>query len=118
MVTVTRARVSALMFGVAVGVLFVAERLRPLRRWKDPAAARVPRNVAIGALAAATTLASEAPIVQPVQRFAERRRVGLLRRLPLPRPMRAALGFLLLDYTLYIWHWLNHRSAFLWRFHA
>ena len=28
------------------------------------------------------------------------------------------LGFLLLDYTLYLWHWLNHRAPLLWRFHA
>ena len=28
------------------------------------------------------------------------------------------LGFLLLDYTLYLWHRANHRAPFLWRFHA
>jgi sterol desaturase/sphingolipid hydroxylase (fatty acid hydroxylase superfamily) len=106
------------LFGVAVGVLFVAERLRPLRRRADPAATRVPRNLTIGLLAAATTSASEMPIVAPVQRFARRRRLGLLRLPALPRPLRLILGFLLLDYTLYIWHWLNHRSPLLWRFHA
>jgi len=53
-----------------------------------------------------------------VQRLAERGRMGLLRRLPLPRALRVVVGFLLLDYTLYLWHWLNHRSPFLWRFHA
>ena len=118
MVMSKRVRLSAVMFGVTVGVLFVAERLRPLRRWRDPTPTRVPRNVVIAALAAATTLASEAPIVRPVQQFAERRRFGLLRMLPLPRAVRAALGFLLLDYTLYVWHRLNHRSPLLWRFHA
>ena len=105
-------------FGVVVGALFVVERLRPLRSRKDPARTRVPRNLTIGLLAAATTAASEIPIVAPVQRFAERRRLGLLGRLPLPRPLRAVLGFLLLDYTLYVWHWLNHRIPALWRFHA
>src|SRR5207249_1417466 len=44
--------------------------------------------------------------------------VGLLRVVPLPRALRVVLGFLLLDYTLYIWHWLNHRAPPLWRFHA
>jgi sterol desaturase/sphingolipid hydroxylase (fatty acid hydroxylase superfamily) len=108
----------AVSFGVAVAVLFVAERLRPLRRPKDSTPTRVPRNVVIGLLAAATTAASEAPIIAPAQRFAERRRLGLLRMLPLPRALRAVLGFLLLDYTLYVWHRLNHRSRFLWRFHS
>jgi sterol desaturase/sphingolipid hydroxylase (fatty acid hydroxylase superfamily) len=30
----------------------------------------------------------------------------------------SVLGFLLLDYTLYLWHRLNHRVPLLWRFHA
>lgn len=108
-------------FGVAVGVLFVAERLRPLRAPKEPGPSRVGRNLAIGLLAGATTAASELPIVAPAQRLAERRRLGLLRSLPLrhfPRAIRFVLGFLLLDYTLYLWHWLNHRAPGLWRFHA
>ena len=105
-------------FGVAVGALYVVERLRPLRARKEPGPARIGRNLAIGLLAGATTAASEWPIVAPVQRLAERRRLGLLRRLPLPRALRIVLGFLLLDYTLYVWHRLNHRTPFLWRFHA
>jgi sterol desaturase/sphingolipid hydroxylase (fatty acid hydroxylase superfamily) len=105
-------------FGVAVGALVVVERLRPLRSRKDPAPARIARNLTIGLLAAATTAASEIPIVAPVQRLAARGRIGLLRVVPLPRVLRVVLGFLLLDYTLYIWHWLNHRAPALWRFHA
>ena len=105
-------------FGVAVGALVVVERLRPLRLRKDPAPARIGRNLTIGLLAAATTAASEMPLVAPVQRLVARRQIGLLRVLPLPRALRIVLGFLLLDYTLYIWHWLNHRTPALWRFHA
>jgi len=111
-------RWSWLAFGVAFGALFVAERRRPLRRQAEPGPERVGRNLVIGLLAGATTAASELPIVAPVQRLAERGRMGLLRRLPLPRALRVVVGFLLLDYTLYLWHWLNHRSPFLWRFHA
>jgi sterol desaturase/sphingolipid hydroxylase (fatty acid hydroxylase superfamily) len=105
-------------FGVMIGALFVIERLRPLRARREPGPSRVGRNLVIGLLAGATTAASEWPIVAPVQRLAERRTFGLLRWLPLPPAVRAAFGFLLLDYTLYIWHWLNHRSRVLWRFHA
>ena len=101
-----------------MAALFVAERLRPLRARKEPGAARVGRNLTIGLLAGAATAASEIPLVAPVQALAERGRLGLLRRLALPRPLRIVLGFLLLDYTLYLWHWLNHHSPRLWRFHA
>jgi sterol desaturase/sphingolipid hydroxylase (fatty acid hydroxylase superfamily) len=106
------------VFGAAVGTLYVVERLRPLRARKEPGPARTARNLAIGALAGAATAACEWPLVEPAQRLAERGRLGLLRRLPLPRVVRFALGFLLLDYTLYLWHRLNHHVPFLWRFHA
>jgi len=105
-------------FGLAAGALVIVERLRPLRALKEPGVERVGRNLAIGLLATATTAASEWPLVAPALRLAERQRVGLLRWLPVPPALRVVLGFLLLDYTLYVWHWLNHRSPFLWRFHA
>ena len=105
-------------FAVALGALFAAERRRPLRRSKEPGAARVARNLTIGLLAGATTAASEFPIVAPVQALAERRRFGLLRCLPMPGAVRSVLGFLLLDYTLYLWHRANHQAPLLWRFHA
>ena len=108
----------ALGFGAAVGALFLLERMRPLRSRKEPGAARVGRNLTIALLAGATTAASEIPLVSPVQRLAERRRLGLLRRLPMPGALRVVLGFLMLDYTLYVWHRMNHRVPFLWRFHA
>jgi sterol desaturase/sphingolipid hydroxylase (fatty acid hydroxylase superfamily) len=107
-----------LAFGVAIGALFVAERRRPLRRRKEPGIERVGRNLAIGVLAGAATSLSQSPLVLPVQRLSERWRIGVLRQLPLPRVLRVLFGFLLLDYTLYLWHWMNHRSPFLWRFHA
>ena len=107
-----------LAFGAALGALFVAERRRPLRRQTEPGPARVARNLTIGLLAGVTTAASEFPMVAPVQRLAERGRMGLLRLIPMPRALRLVLGFLLLDYTLYLWHWMNHRAPLLWRFHA
>src|SRR5262245_21162143 len=105
-------------FGVAVGALAVVERLRPLRRQREPGVERIGRNVAIGLLGGVATAAGELPIVAPIQSMAERRGLGLLRWLGLPRVLRVILGFLLLDYTLYLWHWLNHRSPFFWRFHS
>jgi sterol desaturase/sphingolipid hydroxylase (fatty acid hydroxylase superfamily) len=107
-----------LAFGIAVGALFVVERLRPLRRTTEPGAARVARNLTIGILAASMTAVSDQPIVAPAQKLAERHRLGLLRWVPLPRALRIALGFLLLDYMLYLWHRLNHQVPALWRFHA
>jgi sterol desaturase/sphingolipid hydroxylase (fatty acid hydroxylase superfamily) len=106
------------VIGVAATALFLLERRRPLRKRVDPAPLRVPRNVTIGALGAIATSAAQDAIVEPVQRFAERRRLGLVRRLRLPQPLASIAGFLLLDYTLFLWHRLNHHVQALWRFHA
>lgn len=35
----------------------------------------------------------------------------------LPRGIEGAIAFLLLDYGNYLWHILNHKLPFLWRFH-
>ncbi len=105
-------------FGAALVALYVAERRRPLRVRKEPGPNRIGRNLVIGVLAGAATAASEWPVVAPVQRLATDRRLGLIRWLGLPRALRIVLGFLLLDYTLYLWHRLNHTVPFLWRFHA
>jgi len=109
---------TALAVGVAAGALVVLERRRPLRRRREAGLARLARNVSIGVTAALTTAAADLVVVGPAQRLAERHRLGLLRAVRLPRVVRFVLGFLLLDYTLFLWHWLNHRSASLWRFHA
>src|SRR5215472_1534087 len=58
--------------GIAAGVFFAVERLRPSRRTREPGAGRVLRNLTIGMLAAATTAGSEAPFVAPVQQTAGR----------------------------------------------
>ena len=113
-----RARWQWLLFGAAVGGLYIVERLRPLRQQQEPTSARSARNLTMGLLAGAATAATEWPMVEPAQRLAERHRLGLLRSVRLPRILRFTLGFLLLDYTLYVWHRLNHHVPVLWRFHA
>lgn len=106
-----------LVFGAFVAGVVVGERRRPLRRRVEPLAPRAGRNSVLAGLSAAMTHAAETAVILPLARWIARRRVGLLYLLPLPRVVRSALGFLLLDYTLWIWHWLNHHVPALWRFH-
>ena len=35
----------------------------------------------------------------------------------LPSWLEATIAFVILDYTNYVWHWLNHKIPLLWRFH-
>jgi sterol desaturase/sphingolipid hydroxylase (fatty acid hydroxylase superfamily) len=60
---------------------------------------------------------TEPLVVQPISRWVERRQVGLLHWVPLSPFLRAFATFVLMDYTLYLWHVLTHRVPFLWRMH-
>jgi sterol desaturase/sphingolipid hydroxylase (fatty acid hydroxylase superfamily) len=44
-------------------------------------------------------------------------RAGVLNAIAMPAAVQTVLSILLLDYTLWFWHYANHRVPFLWRFH-
>ena len=104
------------MVGGLAALLWL-ERRRPLRRAVEPGAARIARNLAVGAVTAATVSALERPIVARLSRLAEERSWGAVNRLSLPRGVKTAAAVLLMDYTLYWWHVLLHRIPILWRVH-
>lgn len=99
-------------------VLLFAERARPLRPTTQIKWRRVFINLAIGALGATGLALVYGPIVLGGVERARSADFGLLRWVSLPGWLSSVLGVILLDYTLWIWHWLNHRVPLLWRFHA
>lgn len=56
-------------------------------------------------------------MVMAVAIFAEDRQVGLRHLLDLPESLCLVFSILALDWTFYYWHWLLHKTPFLWRFH-
>ena len=116
-----RSGIAAIAGGVligaaAIGILW-AERAQPLRQPTRPRTRRTLVNLALGAMSMAAVNRIEAPMTQPLARSAERRRRGLVQRLPGPDWLRDAAAVLLMDYTVYLWHVATHRVPFLWRFH-
>jgi sterol desaturase/sphingolipid hydroxylase (fatty acid hydroxylase superfamily) len=99
---------------VAIAVL---EEMRPLRGRIERKSRHVLRNLAMAAMSSLATGLMQQRLVAPAAETIVRRRQGLLPRLRLPQSLRVAAGVLLLDYSLWIWHWLNHRCLPLWRFH-
>lgn len=98
--------------------MVIIERKRPLRRRVDPhPLRRAGRNLALAGTTAAAIKLCERPLVMPLSRVVDRHKWGILPSLELPAPAEVLLGVLLMDYTLYIWHVLTHKVAFLWRFH-
>jgi sterol desaturase/sphingolipid hydroxylase (fatty acid hydroxylase superfamily) len=101
----------------AFGLLAWLERRRPLRRAVEPKLRREARNLMVAAAAAAALQLTEKPVAGALSSLVERRRWGLLKVMRLPAWLEVASACVLLDYTLYLWHVLAHRSPFLWRFH-
>lgn len=75
-------------------------------------------NLVFTAVAGLAVGALYGPIVFRASRLAEAHHAGLLHVLGVQGPLRVILAIVGLDYTLWFWHWLNHKVPLLWRFHA
>jgi len=106
----------ALIAGAFLAIAALESR-RPLRRRRESKATRLGRNLATAGLSAAASSLLSVPLLRPLVARVEKERVGLLNQIRMPDWLRAAAGVLVLDYTLWWWHYANHRNALLWRFH-
>ena len=99
-------------------LVFLAwETLRPLRRSRESKLRRAARNLTAGGISLAVVTLLQTPFLVPVAKWAGRRHAGLLNLVELSRPVEIVLAVVLLDYTLWIWHRINHVVPFFWRFH-
>jgi len=102
-------------------VLLTWESLAPFFAYFAGAAgARVRhglRNLALGAVNAALNGVICVGLWWSVARWAESHGFGVLHWARLPAWGHLAVVFLLVDLWMYVWHRLNHRVPFLWRFH-
>jgi len=74
-------------------------------------------NTGIGLTNALLVAAVFVGLWAAVAAWAERHEFGLLFLLGARSPWRWILALVLLDVWTYVWHRLNHRISFLWRFH-
>lgn len=98
-------------------ICFFSEKARPLRRRVQHWLSRLITNVLVAAPAFLILRLLLIPAVVSVAIWCERHDFGLARWLNLPPLAGAVVALLFLDYSMYLWHWLNHRVPFLWRFH-
>jgi len=101
----------------AFALLYIIERRRPLRKQIESPEIGTGRNIAIASAAAIVMNFGEKPVADKLTRLVEENRFGILKILSLPKFLETFLAIILLDYTLYLWHVLTHKSKFLWRFH-
>jgi sterol desaturase/sphingolipid hydroxylase (fatty acid hydroxylase superfamily) len=97
--------------------MLLAEALAPLRPTVEWKFRRIVRNLSTGGVSLAVMTLVQAPLLQPVASWIVRERIGLLQIVEWPSWIETLLAIVLLDYTLWWWHWANHRIPFFWRFH-
>jgi len=105
------------LLGVLAAGLFVFETKMALRRRRRLRTERLLENGSVAAAALPALRLLLVPGMYAAGLWANKHRFGLLAWLGGPQWGRYVLGFLLLDYTNYLWHVLLHKSALLWRFH-
>jgi sterol desaturase/sphingolipid hydroxylase (fatty acid hydroxylase superfamily) len=100
-------------------LLFLLTESRfPLRRSREPKLRRMGRNLALAGVGLTVFELLQIPVLLPVSRWVMEERIGLLNWIPASGWTRTAAAVVLLDYTLWFWHWINHRVPFFWRFHG
>ena len=108
-------RAALAVFGLA---LFLAlEAWIPLRAATQKKPRRVIRNLAFAAAGALVVRFTFLPFAYATAQATAARGWGLLNQVSLPYGLEVAAGVLLMDFTFYYWHVINHRLPFLWRFH-
>lgn len=98
-------------------LLTVAETFFPLRVLKTSKTKRQLKNFSLFAISSLASRLLSLPLVLAAISYSESKQIGLIHLIDANKTISFLLSFLLLDYTLYLWHWANHKIPFLWRFH-
>ncbi len=111
------ATVTGIVILIVGSLMLLGEQRAPLRRAVEPKLRRVVRNLTVGGVSLAFTSLLQAPLLQPVAAWIAREHIGLLQQVSWLRWLEILIAVVLLDYTLWWWHWATHRVPLLWRFH-
>jgi sterol desaturase/sphingolipid hydroxylase (fatty acid hydroxylase superfamily) len=98
-------------------LLFISERVFPLREEKSLFKIRLAINIIISLLSFIIAFLLIAPSINSVLGWTSKENFGLLYLTELPVFIEGIIAFLLMDLAFYYWHLLNHKIPFLWRFH-
>jgi sterol desaturase/sphingolipid hydroxylase (fatty acid hydroxylase superfamily) len=109
--------VVAPVLGVGVVVLLWLEHGHPLRRRTQRFFGRLVTNAAVAIPTVVIMRAALLPLVLGAAMWVDAATLGVMYVIPLPPLLRGVLAFLLMDYTTYVWHRLNHVVPIFWRFH-
>ncbi len=98
-------------------VLFIAEGKRQLRTRKQPRLKRAMINSIVSVPAFSLLRFILLPVMVRAAIKNRQLKFGLNYRYNAHPVIKGLVAFIILDYTNYLWHILNHKVPFLWRFH-
>ena len=110
--------VKPLITAGSLGVLWSLEGLVPMFEGRRRRAHHDLVNIGLGVFNAVVVALVFAGATLAVTLWAEGAGIGLFHWLDLPRGLDLVLAVVVFDLWQYVWHRLNHRVPFLWRFHA
>jgi len=102
---------------IAISLLLLLERLRPLREPRHAVTQRWGINLLFSLLTYGTAFLLVQPAIESALSLSAEYRFGLIRFLQLGLIPEIFLAWFALDFTFYLWHRANHQIPFLWRFH-
>jgi sterol desaturase/sphingolipid hydroxylase (fatty acid hydroxylase superfamily) len=105
------------LLAALVLVLLVLQWRFPLRRQHFGMLRRLVRNYVVSIPGFVIVRVAMLPIPVAVAVWAQHRHLGLLNWLGFRGWIAAGVGFVLMDYAYWWWHWANHMIPFFWRFH-
>jgi sterol desaturase/sphingolipid hydroxylase (fatty acid hydroxylase superfamily) len=98
-------------------ILFIAERRHPLRKRKAPNLRRLKNNALVAFPSFGLLRLLFLPLMVRLTRYNQHKRIGINYAYEASPLLKSIVAFLLMDYSNYLWHVLNHRLPVLWRFH-
>ncbi|GAB3202897.1 sterol desaturase/sphingolipid hydroxylase (fatty acid hydroxylase superfamily) [Pontibacter aydingkolensis] len=101
----------------AAAALFILQAKYQLRKRVRPAAERYFENGSVALAALPTLRFALLPAMYAAAKWSNKNGVGLLQHPGIPKWLKYTAGFILLDYSNYLWHVLLHKWPLLWRFH-
>jgi sterol desaturase/sphingolipid hydroxylase (fatty acid hydroxylase superfamily) len=99
------------------GFAFLLEQYFPLRKTTQPKTQRLFINLGLATISALLLRLSFYPIVLFVAQWTTANEIGLLPGIGISGTAALLVSIVLLDGTLFHWHWMLHKIPFLWRFH-
>lgn len=97
--------------------LFIAESRRQLRKRKTSRVQRIVTNTIVAVPSFSLLRFVFLPAMVKIALKNRQWKSGVNYLYGAPSFFKTIVAFLIMDYTNYLWHVLNHKSTFLWKFH-